>query len=76
MRTMKDKERFFIITKIFLDLNGAATSKEISEYIRKCPVRLQQNFTPVKVGSLLRGQEWVEREIDKAKKIKRYKVKS
>ena len=33
MRTMKDKERLFIIIKVFLHLNGPATAKEIVEYL-------------------------------------------
>lgn len=73
---MKDKERFYLITKIFLDINGASTSKEISEYIRRCPVKLQKDFTSVRVGSLLRGQDWVEKEVDEVKRIKKYKVKT
>lgn len=62
MRTMTDKERFFIIAKIFLHLNGPATSKEISDYVNRCPVKLQKDFTPVRVGSLLRAQNWVKKE--------------
>lgn len=62
MRTMSDKERFFIIAKIFLHLKGPSTSKEISDYVNNCPVKLQRDFTPVRVGSLLRGQHWVKKE--------------
>ena len=69
MRTLKDKERFFLITKIFLDCNGPATSKQIAQYVMSCPVRMQTEFTPTKVGTLLRGQSWIKRE-QEGKKIK------
>lgn len=62
MRTMKDKERFFLVVKVFLHLNGPSTAKNISEYIKKCPVRMQKEFTTVKIGVLLRGQPWIKKE--------------
>ena len=75
MRTMKDNERFFLITKIFLDLNGPSTSAQISNYIKKCPVRLERDYSPIRVGTLLRGQNWVTKERNEKKKITKYKVK-
>lgn len=62
MRTMKDKERFFLVVKVFLDINGPSTAREIAEYLKKCPVRMQKDFTPVKIGLLLRGQSWLKKE--------------
>ena len=62
MSRLKDKERFFLILKIFLHLNGPATAKEICTYLKNCPVKLQKEFTPIKIGVLLRGQEWVKKE--------------
>ena len=62
MRTMNDRERFNLIVKIFLYLNGPATSQEISNFLEGCPVRMQREFTPMKVGMLLRGQKWIKKE--------------
>lgn len=62
MRTMKDKERFYLVVKIFLDLHGPATAQQIAEYVKKCPVRMQKDFTSTKIGLLLRGQRWAKRE--------------
>lgn len=73
MRTMKDKERFFIITKIFLHMNGPSTSKEISDYVKTCPVKMQKDFNPIRVATLLRGQEWAKR-LEEGKTL-RWKVK-
>ena len=67
MRTMKDKERFFIIVKVFLSLYGPATAIEISNYINKCPVRMEKEFSPVAIGVLLRGHRWVEKHKEKNK---------
>lgn len=53
MRTMKDKERVILIAKIFLDLNGPSTAKEIAEYIETCPVRIQMWLNSNVVSSLL-----------------------
>lgn len=75
MRTMKDKERFFLITKIFLHLNGPSTAKEICRYIEKCPVNLLMTVSPVSVGSLLRGQSWVERDKEEGSKTWMYCLK-
>ena len=61
MSRLKDKERFFLIVKIFLHLHGPATATEISNYLNKCPVRLQKEFTPITIGVLLRGQAWVHK---------------
>lgn len=55
MRTMKDKERLFIIIKVFLHLNGPATAKEIVEYLQICPVKIQKPLHPNTLGSLFRG---------------------
>ena len=59
MRTMKDKERVLLITRIFLDLNGPSTAKEISDYIENCPVKLLMWINPAVIGSLLRGQKGI-----------------
>lgn len=73
MRTMKDNERFYIIAKIFLDLYGPATAKEISEYIHICPVQLE--VSPTKVGVLLRDQIWILRTKQKGKRQFIYDLK-
>lgn len=75
MRTMKDRERFFLIVKIFLDVHGPATSREIAEYIKTCPVRLQKEFTSVKIGVLLRGQTWVNKEKENGRGNWTYSIK-
>lgn len=75
MRTMKDKERFFIVVKVFLSVYGPATAKEISEYLKKCPVRMQKEFTPVKIGVLLRGQAWAKKNRKSEKDPWKYEVK-
>lgn len=62
MRTMKDKERFLLIIKIFLDINGPATSIEIAEYMKQCPVKLQKEVTALRIAMLLRGQSWIKKE--------------
>ena len=72
MRTMKDKERFFLVVKIFLHMHGPATPKEISEYIRICPINFLEDFSPVKVGVLLRGQPWIKKEQIKGRSAKKY----
>lgn len=73
MRTMKDNERFYIVAKIFLDLYGPATAKEIAKYVNGCPVKI--NVSPTKVGVLLRDQIWVLRTKQKGKRQFIYSVK-
>lgn len=74
MSRLKDKERFFLVLKIFLHLNGPATAKDIYEYLKKCPVRFQKEFTPIKIGVLLRGQAWVKKERQGVGKTYKYWV--
>lgn len=62
MRTMKDKERILLIAKVFLDLNGPATAKEICDYIEKCPVQVQKWVSPNVLGSLLKAHCCFESE--------------
>ena len=63
MRTMKDKERLFIIVKVFLDLNGPANTRQICDYlINRCPVKLETIITPIKVGVLLGEQKKKKKE--------------
>lgn len=63
MRTMKDKERLFLIVKVFLDLNGPANTRQICDYlINRCPVKLGMIITPIKVGVLLRGHPGIKKE--------------
>lgn len=62
MRTMNDRERFNLIVKIFLYLKGPSTSREISNFLESCPVHMQREFTPLRVGMLLRGQKWIKKE--------------
>lgn len=73
MRTMKDKERFYLIIKIFLDLYGPATAKEIANYLRICPVQI--HFNPTKIGVLLRDQDWIVRTKRKGKRTFYYSLK-
>lgn len=68
MRTMKDKERLMIIIKIFLDMNGPATSNEIASYINRCPVPIQSIVTPYKIGQLLRQQKNIKIHDDRVRK--------
>ena len=61
MRVMKDKERLFIVIKIFLHLHGPATAREIVDYINQCPVNFAMLLTPIKVGTLLRGNPQIKK---------------
>lgn len=65
MREMKDKERILLITKIFLDLNGPATAKEICNYINSCPVKIQRWISPLVVSGLLRSHKKIESSKEK-----------
>lgn len=67
MRTMKDTERLMIIIRVYLHLHGPATSKEIVEYVNRCPVHLQTLVTPTKISVLLRGKKGI-RKIRESKK--------
>ena len=70
MRTMKDKERLLLIVKVFLDLNGPASTSQITDYlVNRCPVRLDSIITPIKVGALLRGHPRIKKERIKNKTI-------
>ena len=75
MRTMKDKERFYIVVKVFLSIYGPATAKEICDYLKNCPVRMQKEFTPIKVGLLLRGQAWAKKYKENNKDPWKYEIK-
>lgn len=55
MRTMKDKERILLVAKIYLDLKGPSTAKEICDYINdSCPVKVQKITTPHVLSGLLK----------------------
>ena len=73
MRTMKDKERLFIVVKVFLHLNGPATAKEIVEYVQECPVKIQKPLHPNTIGSLFRGNPQKIKAIENTKP-KKYMV--
>lgn len=55
MRTMKDKERLFIIIKVFLDIQGPSTAREISDYVNSCPIKLQMHISSGIISGLLKG---------------------
>ena len=49
------KERILLVAKIYLDLKGPSTAKEICDYINdSCPVKVQKITTPHVLSSLLK----------------------
>lgn len=72
MRTMKDKERLMLVIKVFLDLNGPATAREITNYIERCPVRFETVLSPIKIGALLRGHKTIRKTDKTSHKPRKY----
>lgn len=69
MRTMKDVERLMIVIRVFLDLHGPATARQISDYVNyDCPVNFVRGISPTSIGNLLKGHKRgirVKREKDR-----------
>ena len=72
MRTMKDKERLLIIIKVFLDMNGPSSAKEILDYINRCPVKIQKRLTIQGIGNLLKNQRLIKKKKDNGKKTRNH----
>lgn len=75
MRTMKDIERLMIIIRVFLDLNGPATAREIADYVNRCPVNLLTPVTSLKIGGILKDKRDIIKEKGTSHKPQKYSVK-
>lgn len=70
MRELKDKERILLIAKVFLDLKGPATAKEICDYIESSPVRIQKWVSPLVLSGLLKAHKDIESSKEKNRSSK------
>lgn len=54
MSRLKDKEKFYLIAKVFCDINGPSTAAEVLDYIVNSDIiKLHTIFTRQQVGRML-----------------------
>lgn len=62
MDRLNSTDKIVLVTKIFLDLNGPATAKEIVDYLNDCPIKFNKGIHIHKLSSVLRGKRQIKKE--------------